>query len=230
MATFSIKAPAKVNLALHVLGRRADGYHELDSIVAFAEDGDLLTFEPADRFSLTASGPFAHRLPDMSENIIARAWAKANEIAAARGRRLPETAVHLVKNLPVASGIGGGSSDAAAALRGFLKMAGMAEIDGAIVGQSLALGADVPVCLAGKASRMRGIGEQLTPLENTGPVDVILVNPGIELSTATVFRNLGLEPGSRHGDPIIDPSDRKTWRNDLLEPAMALAPAKSSQA
>ena len=104
---FSLAAPAKINLALHVLGRRTDGYHELDSIVAFASVGDRLTFTPATAFDVTAEGPFAAALPAASGNIITRAYAAAQGIASGRGKSLPPVAVHLVKNLPVASGIGG---------------------------------------------------------------------------------------------------------------------------
>jgi len=111
---FSLFAPAKINLALHVLGRRADGYHDLDSIVAFADVGDWLTFADADHFTITAEGPFAGDLPQASGNIIAKAHAAASDIARRRGRVLPSVAVTLEKNLPVASGIGGGSANAAA--------------------------------------------------------------------------------------------------------------------
>ncbi len=106
-----------MNLALHVLGRRPDGYHDLDSIVAFADVGDWLAFAPAREFTVTADGPFAAALPDPSGNIIAKAWDTARSIAVSRGRELRPVAVHLTKNLPVASGIGGGSANAAAALK-----------------------------------------------------------------------------------------------------------------
>jgi len=224
MAPFSLFAPAKVNLALHVLGRRADGYHDLDSIVAFASVGDRLTFVPADAFTVTAEGPFASALPSAPENIIARAFTAAAGIAARRGRVLPPVAVHLEKNLPVASGIGGGSANAAAALRGFLRIAGIAEIDAEITAAGLAIGADVPVCLNGVACRMRGVGERITPLAGFPRLPAILVNPLVEVSTPAVFRGLGLEKGEACGDAIADEHDPSGWRNDLAAPAIALAP------
>ena len=224
MAPLSLFAPAKVNLALHVLGRREDGYHDLDSIVAFADVGDMLTFSPAPALAITASGPFAAALPESADNIIARSWSVAQAIAARRGRALPPVAVHLEKNLPVASGIGGGSANAAAALKGFLRMAGIAEIDAEVIAAGLGIGADVPVCLAGVACRMQGVGERITPLANFTPRPAILVNPLVELSTPAVFKALALEKGQAHRAAIADTSDPATWRNDLGEPAIALAP------
>jgi len=221
---FSLFAPAKINLALHVLGRRADGYHDLDSIVAFADVGDTLTFTPADTFTVTADGPFAAPLPAASDNIIARAWASAMRLAAARGLSLPPVAVHLTKNLPVASGIGGGSANAAAALKGFLRLAGVHAIDDAIVAEGLTIGADVPVCLIGQACRMRGVGERIEPLQGFRPRKAILVNPLVEVSTPAVFKALGLERGQGFASGIEDPQDEASWRNDLAKPAIALAP------
>ena len=221
---FSLFAPAKVNLALHVLGRREDGYHDLDSIVAFADVGDWLTFSPADQFAITVSGPFAAALPQAGGNIIAKSWEAARAIAARRGRALPPVAVHLEKNLPVASGIGGGSANAAAALEGFLRLAGIDELDGEITAAGLAIGADVPVCLSGAACRMQGVGERITPLAGFAPLHAILVNPLVEVSTPAVFRALGLEKGQPFGAPIADERDPAQWRNDLAAPAIALAP------
>lgn len=221
---FTCRARAKINLALHVLARRADGYHQLDSIVAFADAGDDLRFAPAPRFCISAEGPFAAALPHEADNIITRAWALATELAGQRGRVLPPVAVHLVKNLPVASGIGGGSADAAAALRGFLEIAGVGEIDSGVMTAALALGADVPVCLAGRSCRMRGIGEQIAPLDRFDPVHALLVNPGVAVSTSAVFGQLGLARGQSHGSPIADPADPGGWRNDLESPAIQLAP------
>lgn len=221
---FTVFSPAKVNLALHVLGRRADGYHELDSIVAFADVGDVLTFSGADRFTVTAEGPFASALPQARDNIIAQAWAAAAEIAAGRGRVLPPVAVHLEKNLPVASGIGGGSANAAAALRGFLRAAGIADVDAEVRAAALAIGADVPVCLAGRACRMRGLGDHITPLDGFAPLHAVLVNPLVQVSTPAVFRGLNLERGQSFGAGIADERDPAAWRNDLAPPAIALAP------
>jgi 4-diphosphocytidyl-2-C-methyl-D-erythritol kinase len=223
-AAFAEFAPAKINLALHVLGRRLDGYHEIDSIAAFADVGDELVFSAADAFALTADGPFATLLPPPENNIIATAYRQALEIAAARGRKLPPVAVHLTKNLPVSAGIGGGSADAAAALRGFLKIAGIEPLDDAIAAAALMLGADVPVCLIGKACRMQGVGERVTPLDNFKPLHAVLVNPRVEVPTAAVFGKLGLEPGESSRTPIADTTNPSAWRNDLMVPAIALAP------
>jgi 4-diphosphocytidyl-2-C-methyl-D-erythritol kinase len=224
IAPFTLFAPAKVNLALHVLGRRADGYHDLDSIVAFADVGDRLDFTPAEGFTLTASGPFAATLPPAADNIIARAWQSARELAAARGKGLPPVAVHLTKNLPVASGIGGGSANAAAALKGFLSLAGITELDEAVMAAGLAIGADVPVCLRGLPCRMRGVGERITPLAGFTRRRAILVNPLVEVSTPAVFKGLALEKGQSCGKAIADEADPSCWRNDLAAPAIALAP------
>lgn len=224
MQPFSLFAPAKVNLALHVLGRRADGYHDLDSIVAFADVGDRLSFTPADDFAITVSGPFAAALPQAGDNIIARSWAEARVLAARRGRSVPAVAVHLEKNLPVASGIGGGSANAAAALKGFLRLAGIAEIDAEISAAALAIGADVPVCLAGVACRMQGVGERITPLARFAPLRAILVNPLVEVATPQVFKALGLEKGQAYAAAIDDERDPARWRNDLAPPAIACAP------
>lgn len=223
MRPFTLFAPAKVNLALHVLGRRDDGYHDLDSIVAFADAGDRLTFTPADGFAITASGPFAAALPPGGDNIIAKSWAAAQAIAEGRGRALPPVAVHLEKNLPVASGIGGGSANAAAALKGFLQLAGLA-VDAEVVAAGLRIGADVPVCLAGVACRMQGVGERITPLGDFAPRHAILVNPLVAVSTPAVFKGLALAKGQPFGTPIADTRDPASWRNDLAAPAIALAP------
>jgi 4-diphosphocytidyl-2-C-methyl-D-erythritol kinase len=221
---FVIAAPAKVNLALHVLGRRDDGYHELDSIVAFADRGDSLRFAPASGFELTADGAFAHQLPAAADNIIARAWQLGTAIAQARGVTVPGTAIHLTKDLPVASGIGGGSANAAATLRGLMKIAGLAPDDAEMRRAALSLGADVPVCLFGRACRMRGVGERIAPLEGFPGMTALLVNPGVAVSTPAVFGRLGLKTGESFGAAIEDAGNMRTWRNDLAPAAIALAP------
>lgn len=223
-APFTEKAPAKVNLALHVLGRRDDGYHELDSVVTFADLGDALAFAPAPQFTLAAEGPFATAVPATSDNIIARAWDLAREIAADRGRSLPSVAIRLTKHLPVAAGIGGGSANAGAALRGLLRLAGIDRLDAGIMAAALRLGADVPVCLRNRPCRMGGIGERLAELPGLGPCPAVLVNPGIALATAEVFAGLRLSPGDRHGSALDAAADPSSWRNDLTAPAKALAP------
>jgi 4-diphosphocytidyl-2-C-methyl-D-erythritol kinase len=224
VAAFSVFAPAKVNLALHVLGRRDDGYHDLDSLVAFADIGDWLRFTPAERFTITAGGPFASALPEAPSNIITKAWQAVSAIAAGRGLALPPVAVHLEKNLPVSSGIGGGSSNAAAAMKGFLQLAGIASLDAEIMAAALAIGADVPVCLTGRACRMRGVGELITPLDAFTPYHALLVNPMVAVSTPQVFAALGLARRERFGAEIGDMHHPASWRNDLAAPAIQLAP------
>ncbi len=223
MQPFSLFAPAKINLALHVLGRRADGYHELDSIVAFADTGDWLTFVPGEDFGIAADGPFAAKLPEASGNIIARAHEAVKGLLALRGIAMPRASVRIRKNLPVASGIGGGSSNAATAMKGFLRLAGVHDLDDEIMAAGLKLGADVPVCLRKVACRMRGIGERITPIAFQ-PRRAILVNPMVEVPTPAVFKGLGLQPGESHGAAVTDESDVTAWRNDLARPAIALAP------
>jgi 4-diphosphocytidyl-2-C-methyl-D-erythritol kinase len=212
-------APAKVNLALHVTGRRGDGYHLLDSLVVFADYGDRLTVAPADELTLEITGPFAAGLAVTEDNLVLRA---ARLFPGSRGARLG-----LEKNLPVASGIGGGSADAAAALH--LLSAHWAT-DLPDLAATISLGADVPVCLAGRATRMRGIGEDLAPVPAFPPLDAVLVNPGVAVSTPDVFRRLS----TRDTPPLPDLPEggrRAAWmdwldatRNDLEAPARALAP------
>ncbi|MBI1170291.1 4-(cytidine 5'-diphospho)-2-C-methyl-D-erythritol kinase [bacterium] len=213
------KARAKINLALHVTGRRADGYHLLDSIVAFAETGDRILVAPAAKLTLTVTGPMAAGLTAGPDNLVLRA---ARALGQGRG-----AAITLDKHLPVASGIGGGSADAAATLLALGDLWGCALPEPAAV---LALGADVPVCLAGHAARMQGIGEIITPL-TLPEAHLVLVNPGFGLATADVFRAL-----IRRDNPAIemtkvplpDAAALADWlsrlRNDLQAPAERLAP------
>ena len=204
--TAPIRAPAKVNLALHVTGRRADGRHDLDSLVAFADVGDRLTVAPGD--GLTVTGPFAQGVPTDDRNIVRRALAAAGTTRA----------VALDKRLPHAAGLGGGSSDAAAVLRAV----------GADLGTDalMALGADVPVCLHGRAARMRGAGEAVEPTP-LPPLHAVLVNPGAAVPTGAVFAALERRDNPGMGAvPAEDPVDwLATRRNDLEAPALAIAPA-----
>jgi len=212
-------APAKVNLFLHVTGRRADGYHLLDSLAVFAGVGDVLRGEVAAGLNLEVQGPFAAGLSGEPDNLVLRA-ARA---LSGRGARLV-----LEKNLPVASGIGGGSADAAAALRLLCRLWQLAPPD--LPGIALALGADVPVCLVRRPSRMGGVGELLDAAPRLPRCGLVLVNPGVAVATVDVFR-------ARHGDwsapaelPRAWPdvaamaSDLRDLRNDLEPPAIALRP------
>jgi 4-diphosphocytidyl-2-C-methyl-D-erythritol kinase len=211
-------APAKINLALHVLGRRADGYHELDSVVAFASVGDELELSVAGETSLVVDGPFAAGVPVTSENLVLKAYA-----ALVSETPVPPVAMRLTKNLPVASGIGGGSADAAAALRGIIKLAGL-NVDHAWLQRiALTLGADVPVCLYGKACRMQGVGEVITGLEQLPAKAIVLVNPLKACGTADVFRGMGLKAGDLSGS-ALDVNVRGGWRNDMTAAAIGVLP------
>ena len=172
-------ARAKVNLFLHVVGRRRDGYHLLDSLAVFPDIGDSLRGEPGDGLSLTVCGPFAAALSGEADNLVLRA---ARRLAAARG--VPDGArLVLTKNLPVASGIGGGSADAAAALRLLAQLWRVAVPDDLPIG----LGADVPVCLAQVPARMGGVGEILSAAPALPDFGIVLANPGVVVATPAVF-------------------------------------------
>ncbi|KQK31593.1 4-diphosphocytidyl-2C-methyl-D-erythritol kinase [Bosea thiooxidans] len=226
------RARAKVNLDLRVLGRRADGYHELESLVAFAGVGDLLTLDPGAPLSLSIAGPRAEGLAVDDGNLVLRA---AGALAAARpGLRLGR--FHLVKRLPVASGIGGGSADAAAALRLLARLNGIALTDPLLHVIAARVGADVPVCLDSRTRLMAGIGERLGPQLRLPPLFAVLVNPGVAVETAAVFRALGLAPGQRLASAGTMSSTVPTSApellgklaasgNDLAAPARSVAPA-----
>ncbi|SRR5579859_1368893 len=226
-AAVELFAPAKVNLYLHVTGKRADGYHLLDSLVVFAGTGDTLRFSPSETLSLTIEGPGAEALAADDDNIVLKA---AHALAKALNRPA-QAAITLEKNLPVASGIGGGSADAAATLRGLMALWDAELDDETLAGIGLSLGADLPVCLAGRPTQMSGIGETLVPAIQLPAAWLVLVNPRLALSTPAVFR-------ARAGDftpaaPLTEvPVDARALadalvgrRNDLAKPAMMLEPA-----
>ena len=179
-----LAAPAKLNLYLHVVGRRPDGYHLLDSLAAFATVGDELTFWPAPDLALTIDGPFGSSLAVDDDNLVVKA---ARALATHAGRK-PAAAIRLTKRLPVASGIGGGSADAAATLQGLNRLWTLGLPDTTLAKIGLALGADVPVCLAGVASFFGGIGDEIAAAGFLPNTHVVLVNPGMPLATASVFR------------------------------------------
>lgn len=223
-------APAKVNLALHVTGRRADGYHELESLVVFADVADELKARPAEADSLTLAGPFARGLGAGQANLVSRAVAAFRAAwPDAVGTGL---ALDLTKNLPVAAGIGGGSADAAAALR---LMAGLADHPIALAELAdiaAGLGADVPACLVSAPLVARGVGERLTPLPDFPICHIVLVNPMLPLATADVFRRLEARDNDRLPElpaPLTRPAQLALWlaetRNDLQPPAIQLIPA-----
>jgi 4-diphosphocytidyl-2-C-methyl-D-erythritol kinase len=210
--SFTETAYAKLNLALHVRGKRDDGYHDIETVFAFCEDGDVLTGEAADELSLEVSGPFAADIPADDANLVteaARVVRLATEVKT--GARL-----HLVKNLPVASGIGGGSADAAAVLRLLTRMWKIEAVDASDVAPLL--GADVPACLQSRSSQGVGAGDrvELVDLGLSG-TPVLLVNPGIPLSTKAVFERWdGIDRGAL--------GDWRDGRNDLEPAAISLVP------
>lgn len=186
-------APAKINLTLHVTGRREDGYHLLESLVAFADVGDLVSVRKAPVFSMTASGPFAGDLPAHGENIV---WAAAEALAHGVSEVPPGAEIHLEKNLPVASGIGGGSANAAACLRALLKLHDVSVSEAGLNQIAVFLGADVPVCLRSQVSVMSGIGQIVEPAPPLPEVHAVLVNPRVAVPTGPVFSALGLLQGA----------------------------------
>ena len=213
-------APAKVNLTLHVTGQRRDGYHLLQSLVVFPEIADRLEACKSDMLSLEITGPFAKGLNAGPDNLIMRA---AKLIAPGRG-----AAITLEKNLPVAAGIGGGSADAAAALR---LLSRLWDLPLPAPADTLTLGADVPVCLASGPVLMQGVGEQLTPVQALPRCGIILINPRAALGTPAVFNGLKCKMNSEM-TPIPpsmnDVTQLTEWlarqRNDLQDPAIEMVP------
>jgi 4-diphosphocytidyl-2-C-methyl-D-erythritol kinase len=229
-ARLTARAPAKVNLTLHVLGRRPDGYHELESLVAFAGVADRLELVAGKTLSLAVQGPRAGAAGPNDDNLVLRA-ARA---LAERAPGLRSGAFRLTKNLPAAAGIGGGSSDAAAALRLLARLNGLALDHPALIEAARTTGADVPVCLDPRARMMRGAGERIGPPVGLPLLFAVLVNPGVAVPTPDVFRRLGRTSGeiARSDHPPTDSAASSTdllnalaaGRNDLETPALAIAP------
>jgi 4-diphosphocytidyl-2-C-methyl-D-erythritol kinase len=225
------RAPAKINLTLHIVGRREDGYHALESLVVFTRSGDTLALTPGPILDLTIDGPTAGAAGAIEENLVIR-------VVRALERRvdgLRSGAFHLTKRLPVAAGIGGGSSDAAAALRLVARLNGLALEDARVLAAAAETGADIPVCLAATARMMSGIGETLGPVLALPPLPALVVNPGVPLETRAVFKRMNLAPGWRgtaSAHPVV--SDGQTpdavfaalrrGRNDMEDAACVLAP------
>lgn len=227
------KAPAKINLYLHVTGKRADGYHLLDSLVVFATQGDeacdILTLTPSSDFSLTFSGPYGTALSaeDVGNNLVTRVLEKA---AAALHTTCPFH-IHLEKRLPLASGIGGGSADAAAALRAAARLWDVPFDHPALLMAAASVGADIPACLFSTPLFFGGIGDEIARVASLPSLAMVLVNPGIPLPTAPVFK-------ARQGDftslPRLQPMPQaghdlvhalRGYRNDLEAPARSLCAA-----
>ncbi len=189
---FATDAPAKINFFLHVTGQRDDGYHLLDSLIAFTALNDIITIRPATGFSLTLDGPFCAGLDDGEDNLVLRAARALASLRGADGGAL----ITLTKNLPVSAGMGGGSADAAATLRLLDRMWGTAGpqsesyLDGELMALALKLGADVPVCLFGRTARVGGIGEEIAPTPPLPAYGLVVVNSGVAVPTDKIFAAL----------------------------------------
>ncbi len=216
-------APAKINLNLHITGQRDDGYHLLESLVVFADIGDEVRIEESEIDLLTIEGPFGLGLETNAGNLVAT----ARDALRARHDFAP-VHIHLTKNLPVSSGIGGGSSDAAATLRALATLFGLQ--DAIIADVAMGLGADVPMCLAARPLIAKGIGEQLTAVHDLPELHLVLVNPNVAVATPDVFKRLS----NRHNPQLpalpdgLNLTDFAEWqsrtRNDLQLPALQICP------
>ena len=223
---FRAAAPAKINLYLHVVGRRADGFHLLDSLVGFADVHDTVIAVGGEKLSLEVTGPFAAALKGEGDNLVLRAARGLAELAGIA----PHGRLRLVKRLPVASGIGGGSSDAAATLRALAALWRVSPTAKQLQQLALTLGADVPVCLGGRAVHMGGIGEELAPAPVLPPAALVLVNPGKPLATPPVFK---ARQGPFSKPDRLDRAPRdaaalarelRSRSNDLTQAAIGLMP------
>ena len=228
MATALVEtAHAKINLTLRVLGRRADGYHDLESLVVFADLADTLTFEPGGDTTLAVGGPYAAACGQPADNLVLKALrALAECVPSLKGGRFI-----LDKRLPVAAGIGGGSADAAAALRLLARANDMSIDDARLMLAALRTGADVPVCLSSRACIMTGVGERLSPPLALPALNAVLVNPGVALATRDVFSVYTAVPRANALAPHTVPRDLgalieflKANGNDLTGAAIACAP------
>jgi 4-diphosphocytidyl-2-C-methyl-D-erythritol kinase len=226
VGTLRVPAPAKLNLYLHVIGRRADGYHLLDSLVAFASVHDTVTVEACDSLTLTVRGPFAPALAAEPDNLALQ----AARLLAREAAIPPNARIVLEKRVPVASGIGGGSADAAATLKALAALWGLALRIEDMMALALKLGADVPMCFFGRAAFVGGIGEALAPAPHLPQAALLLVNPGIHVPTAGVFqaRTGAYSAAGRFAEAPRDAARLAALlaerRNDLTEPACRMHP------
>jgi len=223
--TLAEKAPAKINLTLRVHGRRADGYHDLESLVVFADLADKLTLQPANQERLEITGPFASASGPVAENLVFRACAAIRD----RFGDLKGGHFLLEKNIPVAAGLGGGSADAGAALRLVANANGLALDDDRLMSAARAVGADVPVCLDPRPRIMRGVGELLSQPLHLPPLPAVLVNPGVPLATRDVFAKVTIEQKERPSGDVPRELDGlieflRQDVNDLTAAASACAP------
>ena len=230
--TVTEAAPAKINLALAVTGPRPDGYHLIDTLAVFAEAGDRIEAAPAAGLSLNVTGPFSKNLTDPNSNLVIRA-AEALRRAAFGDNPCPGAANRLDKALPVASGIGGGSADAAATLRALNRLWALDWSLARLAELGVELGADIPMCLVSRPLRARGIGEDIAPLTAFPALNLVLVNPGVAVSTAEIFSELG----GRFSGALPNPAGiggldaaldcMAITANDLEAPAVRVAPVIS---
>ena len=231
MRALTRRAPAKLNLSLSVLGRRQDGYHRLESLVAFTRFGDTVRLQPGLPLALEVEGATAALSGLVADNLVLKAASLFAEHfpGAALGR------FHLTKRIPVAAGLGGGSSDAAAALRLLAQVHGIKPDDAGLFAAARRCGADVSVCLAGSPRFMRGIGDELGPVLDLPPLIVVLVNPGVALATAAVFGAMRLRPGDgvlaaptplveAGMSPVAMLAALRSSGNDMEDAAQSLAP------
>lgn len=219
-------ARAKINLALHVTGQRDDGYHLLDTLVTFADYGDVVVVDPSDDLTLSVTGPYAKTLCSDAENLVLRAATALRDRFAGPTSTRQGAHIALEKNLPIASGIGGGSADAAATLLALNELWQLGAAASELAEVGLAIGADVPMCLAAVPCRATGIGEQLHPADLPS-FAVVLVNPGVEVSTPQIFSRLE----SRSNPAMPSLPEGVSWlswlekqRNDLQRPAIEQQP------
>ncbi len=219
-------APAKINLALHVTGRRADGYHLLDSIAVFADVGDCVEIAPGERLELTVDGRFGSHAPGDPRDL---SWRAAAAFFGHTGLQ-PGASIKVEKNIPAGAGLGGGSADAAAVLLGLDELFAARIPAKELLAIGLKLGADVPMCLVGRALRAGGVGEEIAPLAGWPALPMVLVWPGRPVSTAEAFKALARRDNPSLTDPpaVRTPAEMAAWlatcRNDLEEPAREIAP------
>jgi 4-diphosphocytidyl-2-C-methyl-D-erythritol kinase len=225
-AAVEVAARAKLNLYLHLLGRRADGYHDIDSLVAFAAFADRLSFAPGTELRLDVDGAFAESLPRGDDNLVLRA-------ASLLQRRYGVTrgaSIRLEKRIPVAAGLGGGSADAAAALQGLMQLWQLRAHPDELAAIALELGADVPVCLIGRAAFVGGAGEKVEPIGSLPELGLVLINPRVPLSTKAVFmsREGQFSLAARWTEPVRETEQLVKLlaqrHNDLTRPALVMAP------
>ena len=224
---FEEKASAKVNLCLQIVGQKSNGFHLLDSIVAFTEFGDKLFFKKSDKLELTVQGAFSDQIPVDNSNLIL----KAAELLRTLNKIKTGAHITLIKNLPPSAGLGGGSSDAAAAIRGLSRLWGT---DLPEIRDLMTIGSDLPVCINQKTQHMQGFGEVLNEINTFPNLPILLVNPLKKVSTQTVFRMLKNKknlPLSKYEKLFETKKDCIEWlllqRNDLMEPAVSVEPVIS---